>query len=794
VLVGLVALGIKSWRMYTTFRALRSDIQAVEALIRSKPDTTALAALGPMLSSTRGDASALRGEAAPLFPIMRQLGWVPSVGSDLVAAEPLLDVAVELSAAADDSFAALFPIVQGARAGQPFDEAFVRQLAAQPGLASARSAVARASAAWSHIQLETLSPPLRDRLRPVEIVLPVMQAGLDMAPILPGALEDLRALEAFGRSRLDVAALDRLGPLLRKTRADMGALHTAATPLYPVAAQLRSVPIYGVDLAAAEPLLAAAVSLSRAADDTFAALAPIVHPAGAAPAGSATIASRLLAARSQIDTAQGSVIEATVTLSHVPIETLSPALRERLRGVAPILAQSQEALDLASVLPDLLGASRRRDYLLMAQNPDELRATGGFISGVGVLSVENGRISDFFLNNSPTVDNFDAGIYPDPPAPLLRYMEIEQWVFRDANWSPDFPTTAQVGAELYLLTQGRDLSSVLAFDPAAVQMLLGAIGPVSVDDFPAPVAADNLNQYIRSQYNAQFETDRKAFMETLGKAMIAKIEAAPADLDLVALSRAALRALDERHLLISIRDPATAAILGRRGWDGAVRPGSADYLMVVDSNVGYNKVNPNIGEKLTYAIDLADPDAPRAELTVHHTNRTKAPGPCRQSEGELTGPDWYEQRLVGCYWDYLRVFVPGGSQFLDATTRPVPGEWMMSGVGDDGAITMEEGEAGTRVLSALVVIQSGEDRKTIFRYRLPRSTIARDDGGWHYRLRFQKQSGREAIACVVEVRLPPQATFVSSNVAPARQADGTLRFTLDLNQDQELEITFRPKE
>jgi hypothetical protein len=45
--------------------------------------------------------------------------------------------------------------------------------------------------------------------------------------------------------------------------------------------------------------------------------------------------------------------------------------------------------------PDLLGASGRRTYLILAQNNYELRPTGGFISGVGVLEVEDGRIVSF---------------------------------------------------------------------------------------------------------------------------------------------------------------------------------------------------------------------------------------------------------------------------------------------------------------------------------------------------------------------------------------------------------------
>jgi hypothetical protein len=786
VLAVLLAAGIKGWRIYSAAQALLADARALDAQARALPGAASLATLGPLLAQAHADAAALRAESAPFFPLTRRLGWAPVVGGDLAAAEPLLDTAVELSGAADESVAALAPLL---RDGQPA-EALIRKLPQiQPQLASARGAADRAAAAWSRVQLDTLSPRIRAQFQRLDVVVPLAQASLGAAPILPALAEDLRALEAFTQAKLDPAAFERLQPLLRKTHSDLILLRDAAAPLFPAAAQLRSVPGYGADLAVAQPLLDAAVGLSRAADESVAALAPIVRPAGGAAA--APLAGRLLAARPQIERARGAAVEASALWARVPLATLSPALHERLRGVVPLLAQTQKALDLALIAPDLLGASGRREYLLLAQNPDELRATGGFISGVGALTIANSRVDDFALENSPTVDNFKTIVYPVPPRPLRQYMGIEQWVLRDANWSPDFPTAARNAAYLYQLTQGRAVADVLAFEPAAVQLLLGAIGPVSVDDFPEPVSADNLPAYMRSQYNQQFQTDRKAFLETLGRAIIAKLESAPGQLDALALARAAERALDERHLLIAAGDPTTAAVLRRRGWDGAVQPGDADFLMVVDSNVGYNKVNPNIRQDLTYSVDLRDPAQPRAELAVHHANPTTSAGECRQSQGELIGPNWYEQRLVGCYWDYLRVLTPAGSRLIGADTQPTPGKWMLSGFSDDGAVAQFEGEAGATTFGALVVVPSNAERTTVVRYRLPEAVVTRDEPGWRYRLRVQKQPGRPLQSCTVSVRLPRQAELLASSAAPTRQPDGTLRFALDLTTDQEIEITFR---
>ena len=55
------------------------------------------------------------------------------------------------------------------------------------------------------------------------------------------------------------------------------------------------------------------------------------------------------------------------------------------------MAALRDGLELAQALPSLLGADKPAEYLLLAQNPDELRATGGFIGAVGVLTLDQGR-------------------------------------------------------------------------------------------------------------------------------------------------------------------------------------------------------------------------------------------------------------------------------------------------------------------------------------------------------------------------------------------------------------------
>lgn len=144
-----------------------------------------------------------------------------------------------------------------------------------------------------------------------------------------------------------------------------------------------------------------------------------------------------------------------------------------------------------------------------------------------------------------------------------------------------------------------------------------------------------------------------------------------------------------------------------------------------------------------------------------------------------------------CYWNYLRVLVPSGSTLLDATRYPTPAEWLITETAQDGAPSVQPGVAGTTEFSTFLVVPSAEQRTVTFQYRLPASLVKRDEQGWHYRLKIQKQPGIVRIPTRVTLRLPDGAEVVSSSPAPDSRHGATVVFTLDLVQDEVLEVVFR---
>src|SRR3989344_5583158 len=75
---------------------------------------------------------------------------------------------------------------------------------------------------------------------------------------------------------------------------------------------------------------------------------------------------------------------------------------------------------LINALPDLIGLSEDKRYLLLFQNSNELRATGGFIGSYAEVSFHSGRLEDLIIDDIYNSDGqlLEKNIAITPPEPI----------------------------------------------------------------------------------------------------------------------------------------------------------------------------------------------------------------------------------------------------------------------------------------------------------------------------------------------------------------------------------------
>jgi len=591
----------------------------------------------------------------------------------------------------------------------------------------------------------------------------------------------------------------RAGQLLAKIRGDFAALRAEVEPVLWLGPWLRWVPVYGGDLAASRDLLDLADGLLKTTEISYAAFEPLV---GTLEGDGSLDPQELLASVKQTESellqARGLLDEAVRLRRGLDTERLSPKLRPVVEGdLDRLMDYMDDGLSAALALPGLLGASSEgpKTYLILAQNEDELRPTGGFITAAGTLLVEDGKVLDLTFTNSGELDNWDMP-YPMAPWQLDQYMNSQVLLLRDANWFTDFPTTALYAESLYAYHNSQTVDGVIAFDQQMLVILLEAVGPVEVEGAPGPIDAGNVIAFMRSAKTPPAGEPvpegwtRKGFMDKIATALLAKVFRGQA-ISWGTLGMALFRGLNEDHLLLVMDDPLMGAVLARNGWDGALRPPEGDYLMVVDANLGFNKTSAVVETDLVYDVDLTDPVRLHSELTVIHRNHAAANVACIHWGAEPP-PGEEQYPINACYWNYMRVYTSAGTKLVDARAQVIPGEWMMLGEGVMGQVdVLDEEIEGLQAFGTLMVVPGGKSVNTGLQFSLPDSVLdvsPRSDQRT-YRLDVRKQPGTRANRLTIRIHLPAGANLIS--VSPDALVQGRdLLIETNLRTDLRLEVVF----
>ena len=589
-------------------------------------------------------------------------------------------------------------------------------------------------------------------------------------------------LDSIERMLQDPVELAAFRTTLLGLQSDLAAMESLARPLLATSQHLRWVPWVGSDLADAPHLLKLAHETTSAVLSVFDGLAPIAERLHQEERGLRSVGPELAAglsrAQPQIEAARSAFQQASQARMAIDASSLSPKLSTmiiRFDTYAPWVIKGLNALE---VLPSLLGVQTPKSYLILAQNSDELRATGGFISGVGRVQISRGQVTDISFQDSYAVDNLQKP-HPQPPDPLRRYMKAGMLVLRDANWWPDFPTSARAAASLYEQDTGHRVDGVVAVDIAALELLLAVMGPVGVPGYPEPVTTENLHALLMQYWQTPLvlapgvSTDwwlhRKDYAADLLVALLNKAMDHVSSGEILALAQPVAKALAERHILVYDDEPGTLDLLRRVGWDGGMRIAESDFVMVVDSNVGFNKVNPNIGQTIAYEVFLSDRGAPTAELTLTYDHRVRRPTPACVHEPRYG--DSYADLMERCYWDYLRVYVPEGSELVALT-------------GSDSSPDIYN-EGGCTVIGTAFLLETGQSRTIRITYR---PAISSDRG--HYSLLVQKQPGTEAIPLRLRAWLPENTRDVSVRPGSGIVSAGQVIWQGTLSQDLEVDTVW----
>jgi hypothetical protein len=305
----------------------------------------------------------------------------------------------------------------------------------------------------------------------------------------------------------------------------------------------------------------------------------------------------------------------------------------------------------------MIGVTEPKKYLIIFQNSNEIRPTGGFIGSYAVLELNKGKISNLTIDDVYNPDGqIDLKkIQVSSPAPIATLLNEPFMHIRNANWNPDFPQSARDIEDLYSKVTGENVDGVLALDLEFAKNVLDVTGPVFLTAYNEEISAKNL--YERAEYHSEFNysdgsQQKRSFLTILGSKLMEKMFALPKE-KLLELWASTSKSLNEKHLLVYLNNNSFGAYLEQKDWDGSLAKTGQDYLYIVNANLGGTKANYFVKNEMNYQILSETRDGLlRGALTLNyrHTGDSDAwPG--------------------GPYKDYVRILTQSGSKLMGATIK-----------------------------------------------------------------------------------------------------------------------------
>ena len=499
-------------------------------------------------------------------------------------------------------------------------------------------------------------------------------------------------------------------------------------------------------------------------------------------------------------------LQALISLQGIDVESFLPSIV--FGGDAGVSISTtdrvevllDEAINATKFLSSFLGFEGPKTYLLIGQNQKEIRASGGFIGVVVQSTIDQGRLSELVYLDSFDVDKAPLTDNPSPPEGLFWYLWMGRLLFRDANWSAHFPTSAAKVAEVYDLGKGVKVDGVIAGSKALMVDLVGLFGDITVPEFPGDLTRDTAEGLTdgRIEYpclprhggtRGKRCFDEDVFL-SLQKRLTTTGVPDPLRKRLVELVK---ERLDQKNLLIHVFPPIDDSFLWERGWNGALPLVDHDFLMVVDSSLPGHSTE-GLQRSWEYRVSLNTKEPIEAQLRLRYDNTDEPRDEiCRQFAWEV----------YHCYWNYFRVYVPSMVETESIKIPPIPLHQgalkLIWGYPDPASASIvpnaDTGPSRLTELGGYIEVEPGTVKTVPISYQLPpeilRSTAP---NVYEYRMLVQKQSGMDQDLVSLEVRLPPDSELVSTSPGFNSRRGPWLVFNFTLKTDTEVVVSFRVKE
>lgn len=295
-------------------------------------------------------------------------------------------------------------------------------------------------------------------------------------------------------------------------------------------------------------------------------------------------------------------------------------------------SQIAASLPLIDILEKIIQNKNLQHYVILVQDDNELRATGGFINSLLTLTLDQGKIIDIQAEPSLAVDRLVEGAI-SPPAPVKQLLNQANWTFRDSNVDADFKEAGKQVVWFIERFKSVKVDGLIAVNLSLYQTFLSENGGVAL---PGGQTVDRDNLYTLAQ-NPTANTGID-IITSLSKTLAAKLLAK--QIPFVPLARSTLKAISQNDLYLYFPDANLENLAVDSGLSGVVSAGPChpqlgicqnDTVYLNETNFSVAKINAYLHRSQSDRTDIGANGVIQNTLFYNYSFPVPAPATIAQA-------------------------------------------------------------------------------------------------------------------------------------------------------------------
>ncbi len=185
---------------------------------------------------------------------------------------------------------------------------------------------------------------------------------------------------------------------------------------------------------------------------------------------------------------------------------------QQIKQIRSHINQISPSLDL---FLEIAKDQNPKRILVLTQDPNEYRASGGYLNTVSLLTLKEGIITDIQTESSLNIDKLIEG-QVEPPKIITSLLGEDNWHFRDANTNADFAESAKQIRWFYNRFKGISVDGVVGLNTYLIGKYLDNNGKITSPQYQSlnsetlyqntsNSTQDNKEDYLTSLTNDTFK-------------------------------------------------------------------------------------------------------------------------------------------------------------------------------------------------------------------------------------------------------------------------------------------------